>query len=93
MITLNVIIPAGLLGGDFQVLIDDIPVNCSLTKNDTHALLYFIHDHSTHNIKIKETTVIPEFPATIILSLSMFLTLVAIALAKKIQCKTRMKTT
>jgi hypothetical protein len=80
---LNVIIPAELLGGDLKVMIDDSPVSYSLTKNDTHASLYFTHGHSIHNIKIKGTTVIPEFPPTIALPLSMILTLLAVVFAKR----------
>ncbi len=79
---LNVTIPAELLGGDLKVLIDDIPVDYSLTKNDTHASLYFKHSHSTHNIKIKGTTAVPEFPAAITLPLFMILSLITAVFVK-----------
>ena len=78
----NVTIPAELLGGDFEVLIDEIPINYSITKNTTHASLYFTHSHSTHNIKIEGTTAIPEFPTAIILPLFMILSLITVVFVK-----------
>lgn len=78
----NVTIPAELLGGDLEVLIDEIPINYSITKNATHASLYFTHSHSTHNIKIEGTTAIPEFPAAIILPLFMILSLITVVFVK-----------
>jgi hypothetical protein len=53
---LNVIVPTDLLGNDLKVLIDNNLISYSLTKNDTHASLYFTNSHSTHNIKIKTNT-------------------------------------
>jgi len=79
---LNITIPAELLGGDLKVLIDNIPIDYSLTKNDTHASLYFTHGHSTHNIKITGTTVVPEFPAAIIPPLFMLLSLISAVFVK-----------
>jgi len=79
----NVTIPAELLGGDLKVLVDDIPIDYSLTKNVTHASLYFTHSHSTHNIKITGTTAIPEFPATLILPLFLIATLLAVIVYRK----------
>jgi len=70
----NVTIPIELLSGNLTVLIDNIPKDYILTKNATHASLYFIHSHSTHNIKIEGTIAIPEFPAELILLLFMIVT-------------------
>jgi len=78
----NVTIPAELLGGDLKVLIDDIPIDYSPAKNDTHASLYFTHSHSNHNIKIMGTTAVPEFPAAITLPLFMILSLITAVFVK-----------
>lgn len=51
---LSVIVPTDLLGSDLKVLVDNNRISYSLTKNDTHASLYFTNSPSTHNIKIKE---------------------------------------
>jgi hypothetical protein len=53
---LNVTVPLELMGSDLRVLIDDVPTSFSLTKNETHASLYFTHGHSTHSIKIAGAT-------------------------------------
>ncbi|MDH5623793.1 MAG: hypothetical protein OEY39_04930, partial [Candidatus Bathyarchaeota archaeon] len=70
-------IPAELLSGDLTILIDNVSKDYILTQNATHTSLYFTNSHSTHNIKIKGTTAIPEFPSFIILPLFMIATLLA----------------
>jgi hypothetical protein len=79
----NVTVPAELLGGNLTILIDNIPKDFILTQNATHASLYFTHSHSTHNIKIKGTTTIPEFPSLIILPLFMIATLLAVIVYRR----------
>jgi len=74
----NVTIPAELLSGDLTILIDNVPKDFILTQNATHTSLYFTHSHSTHNIKIKGTTAIGEFPSFIILPLFMIATLLSV---------------
>jgi hypothetical protein len=65
------------------ILIDNVPKDFILTQDATYASLYFTHSHSTHNIKIKGTTVIPEFPSFIILPLFMIATLLAVIVYRR----------
>jgi hypothetical protein len=79
----NVTIPAELLGGNLTILIDNVSKDYILTQNATHTSLYFTHGNSTHNIKIKGTTAIPEFPSFVILPLFMIATLLAVIVYRR----------
>lgn len=79
----NVTIPVGFLAGDLTVLIDNVSKDCILTKNATHASLYFTHSHSTHSIKIKGTTAIPEFSLFRILPPLVITTLLAVIVYRR----------
>jgi len=81
----NVTIPAELLSGDLTILIDNVSKDYILTQNATHTSLYFTHSHSTHNIKIKGTTTIAEFPSFLILPLFMIATLLAVVVYRRKQ--------
>jgi parallel beta-helix repeat protein len=55
-------LPTVLLGGPYTILLDDSPAtNVNQTSNATHAFFYFTYPQGVRNIKIKGTTVIPEF--------------------------------
>jgi parallel beta-helix repeat protein len=71
-----------LLGGPYIVLVDETPVTPSVTSNGTHSFLYFTYAHSSHNVSIIGSTVIPE--SWIVLPLLMMGTLFAVAVRKKI---------
>jgi hypothetical protein len=72
----NVTIPTELLGGTFIVLVNDVSVPYTPTQNSTHTFLYFEYPQSTQLVEIIGTTVIAEFPTTLLLSL--FLSLLAV---------------
>jgi len=74
----NVTILIELLDGNFTVLIDDTPIDYTLTQNATHSFLYFTYSHGDHNVKIKGTTVIPEFPLAVVLPLFMIVAIVTV---------------
>ncbi len=85
----NVTIPLTLMWcdqpEDWQVTVGDsspayFPTS---TDNGTHTFLYFTYNHSTHNVKITSTYVIPEFPVTIVLPLFIIVTLGAVTLSKR----------
>jgi hypothetical protein len=57
-----VTIPTQLLGGPYLCLINGGTVTPTTTTNATHNTLTFTYTHSTHEIEILGTTVIPEFP-------------------------------
>jgi len=86
----NVTIPQALLGlespGDvWVVLIDgetDLLIDLLITENVTHTLLYFTYPHTTHNVKIRGTWVVPEFPTAIVAPLLLIATLAATLLTK-----------
>ncbi|UCE16610.1 MAG: hypothetical protein JSV12_03100, partial [Candidatus Bathyarchaeota archaeon] len=67
----NVTIPIDLMKSEpsWVILIDNIyePATPSISGNETHTFLYFMYVHTTHNIIIRGTWVIPEFPIEILL--------------------------
>jgi branched-chain amino acid transport system substrate-binding protein len=93
----RVAIPKRLLwveNGNWMVLVGGNPVNATVIKEDDYyTYLYFTYNHSTKTVEITGTNVVPEFPATLILPLFLVLTLIAVAITKKIRCKVTAKTT
>lgn len=80
----NVTIPHTLLGGPYTVFIDTLDITpTSQPSNGTHTFLYFTYNHSIHTIKIQGTTVIPEFPYSILLSLFTIATLIVGVILRK----------
>lgn len=86
----NVTIPRGFLEGEFAVLKDGISLregeDYILSENVTHHTFDLNYIHSTHEIAIVGTQVIPEFPyyPSIIL-VAMAFTLLMILLKRKLQ--------
>jgi hypothetical protein len=67
----NVTIPKALLHGEpWTVLIDGVSVLPTITENATHSCLYFTYTHSTHEIQIIGTWVIPPPPLPLSVSIS-----------------------
>ena len=64
---------------DLKVYVDETQVDYVAAPTDDSWLLYFVYEHSTHNIVV----VIPEFPSVLILSLLMIFTLGAVGFSKK----------
>jgi hypothetical protein len=85
----NITIPNEMLGGPYTVTVDGIlpldPPGVVTSTNGTHTSLYFAYMQSSHAIEITGTTVIAEFPSTIILPLLIAMSLVAVIAAKKIR--------
>ena len=85
----NVTIPLTLMWcdqpEDWQVTVDSSSPAYfpTPTTNGTHTFLHFAYSQSPHSVKITSTYVLPEFPATIILSLFIIATLVAVTLGKR----------
>jgi parallel beta-helix repeat protein len=79
----KITIDNSLLGGPYTVLVDETPVTPSVTSNGTHSSLYFTYAHSTHNVSITGTIVIPEFPSNLALLMLIFIALLAILYMKK----------
>ncbi len=81
----NVTILNEMLGGPYTVRIDGGLPSPSpvVVSNDTHSSIYFTYSHSTHNIEILGTTVIPEFSPALILPLLMVMSLAAVIFARK----------
>jgi len=89
----NITIPLDLLGGPYTVEVDNATVleNYDAPTNGTHAFIYLTYNHSTHIIEIIGTTVIPEFPSTILLTLIALSTLSATMLKKRFLKRTKRK--
>jgi len=64
---------------DLKVYVDETRVDYVATPTDDSWLLYFVYEHSTHNIVV----VIPEFPSVLIPPLLMIFTLGAVVFSKK----------
>lgn len=84
----NVIVPLNLMKSEpeWLILIDgtDTPQTSSTSDNETHTFLYFTYTHSTHDIMIRGTWVVPEFPVMAeMLVLIIVVTLAAIMFRKK----------
>jgi parallel beta-helix repeat protein len=82
----NVTIPKTLLrDSPWIITINDLPkTDYTEAENDTHTFLYFTYTHaSTLHVTIQGTSVIPEFPSSLILPLFMMATLIATILLKK----------
>ena len=74
----NVTFPTQLLGGPFTVLMDGSPHPATVTSNATYSSIFFTYSHSTHQFEIMGTTVVPEFPT--IVSITMVLTVLTLVL-------------
>jgi hypothetical protein len=94
----NVIIPKELLWLEspsdvWVVLIDgETATDLGTTENVTHTFLYFTYTHSLHNIIIRGTGVVPEFPTAIVAPLLLIATLAATLLTKMFRSRKRKHT-
>jgi len=78
-----VTVPKELLDGEpWMVEISDLLVPFVEKENETHTFLYFTYTHSTKDIEIIGTQVIPEFSSVIILPLFMTLSLITVVFVK-----------
>jgi len=62
---------------------DELITDYALIPDQSYTYLYFTYGHSTKTVRIIGTHVIPEFPSTIILTMFLVITVVAVAFAKK----------
>lgn len=81
-------IPKDVLDGDYVVTLDGFNMSSSMWKelpisNETTLYLYLTYPSSSHEIWIMGTTMVPEFPSFIILSLFMMATLLAVIVYRK----------
>jgi len=87
MVMSNITIPHDMLGGPYVLTVDGGgPDSIELDSNTTHTTIHFtyLHEsHDSHEIEVKGSTVIPEFPTNSILMLLLTISLIALALAKK----------
>jgi len=69
----NLTIPASLLNGSWQILLDgvDTTSKADIGENATHTTIYLNYNHSAHSIEVIGTQVIPEYPSTTTLFLAM----------------------
>jgi hypothetical protein len=73
-----------LLEGPYLVLVNGEELTPVVTSNSTHTSLYCTYTHSSHTIEIVGTTVIPEFPTQLAVSLLLLtLTVTALFLKKR----------
>jgi len=66
----NVTIPKELLSGTFTVFFDDALIIPTVTQSPTHSFIYVEYSpisDSSHQIQIRGTEVIPEFPLILVL--------------------------
>jgi hypothetical protein len=89
----NLTIPKELIdapdSNQWLVLLDGLSVDYVISHNATHTSLYFTYEfHSTRNVLIMGTTVIPEFPTVAIPLLFLTVTLIAFAI-KQVACPSK----
>jgi len=74
LVKVEVTIPLTLLDGKYSIFIDNKEVNFIEKRNQTHALLTFQYSSNTSDQKIRVmgTTVIPEFPNILFISIFAF---------------------
>jgi len=85
----NVSIPMDLMKGPWIILVDDVvPTYIFESTNATHTFLYFTYTHTTHNVKIRGTWVVPEFPTLIPLLLILAILAVSTIILKRRPLKT-----
>jgi hypothetical protein len=80
----NVSFPNELLGGPFDIEIEDSPVTHYETSNSKMSLHFTFNFQSACNVKIVATTIVPEFPNfTVLLMIATLFTAIIIARARK----------
>jgi endonuclease YncB( thermonuclease family) len=79
----NITIPRALLDGPWKVYVDGEQTPFTEAKNSTHSSIYITYSHSTRNIKIEGTNIIPEFPSILTPLLSVLFTSTIAMLLKK----------
>jgi len=78
----DIAVPKGLTQGTLMVLIDNAPVDYSLTENATHYFLYFTYGHSSHRVSIVAT--VNHFPYALgfVMAVSLVIGSLAVALSR-----------
>lgn len=81
----TVSIPKALLSGSWTILLDgtDVTAKAAITENQTYTTIYLSYGHSTHNVQIIGTNVIPEYLAASTLLLILLTLPPPILVAKK----------
>jgi parallel beta-helix repeat protein len=83
----NVTIPKNLLRDNpWKILVNNtnIASQATIIENQTHTSIYFTYNHSAYNIQIVGTWTVPEFSTTMILSLLMTFSTLAVIFIKRI---------
>jgi len=83
----NISIPQQMLYAEtdqWLILVGGLPVTYTAITNNTHTWIYFTYPLSIKKVYIFGTNVIPEFPTSIYIAMSLIITILAIATAKKI---------
>jgi len=77
-------IPKMLLRGPWTIWLDntDITTQASVIENETYTIIFFNYTHSSHNVQVIGTWVVPEFPSQIALATFMVATIL-LALVRK----------
>jgi len=84
----KVIIPEGLLAGDFPVYLNGTLLvegaDYTRTHNSTHNIIYITYDHSSHIIEIRGTYAIPEYSSWLLPTTLLIGILVIVIYKKKL---------
>lgn len=80
----NITIPNQLLGGPFNIIIDDQPIGEPASfDNGTHTCLFFTYLHSAHRIEIVGFSANPEAQYMTVIILLVLVTMAAVFLSRK----------
>lgn len=86
----NITIPTVLLSDPWDILQDgtDVTSKAAIIENQTHATIYLSYNHSSHNVQIIGTHIIPEYPTlSILVPAMLFASTLAELATKKIRNK------
>jgi hypothetical protein len=85
----NVTVPAELMSGNFSLFMDDVElvegVDYAESYNGTHYVFAIDYEHSSHQIEVFSTVVIPDFAGWLFVSFTMSGTAVAFAFRKRLK--------
>jgi len=80
----NISIPKSFMRDDWEVTVGGSPpASLTITENLTHTFLYFTYATSAQEVRITSTYIVPEYSASIFLSLLIIATLAATLITKK----------
>lgn len=74
-------------GGQWILLVNGTQVPCDVKEDADYTYFSFNYSHSTETVQIIGSGVVPEFPSSMILAMSMMLVLIVVLHSRKTRRK------